>query len=276
MSTTTIDGVKSRIRKLLNLAADDAAAQGEIENAVAAAQKLMDAHHIAETDLAEKEAGTTEIAETTDGYKRRTAYGGGDGRSVKWEGWLANAVTRAVGGIGCYLGGARAQRSTTTGFAKGTKRVGTYVFYGAGEEVDLGAELFAQLQLTIASMAVGLYGNCYRGVGRSYAEGFVAGISAKLREAENIRKRSELTSSCTALATTGGTTLTQIVARKKELAESWLSKSEGIKLGKGSNGRGGAHDGDAYGRGKADGRRADLSVSRRPRLGGGSSRRLGA
>jgi len=46
-----LDQIKERIRKLLNLANDDAAMGGEVRNAIAFAERLMATHHLSEADL---------------------------------------------------------------------------------------------------------------------------------------------------------------------------------------------------------------------------------
>jgi len=46
-----LDNVKDTIRKLLNLAENDGAADGEIDNALRFARRLMHQHHLSEEDI---------------------------------------------------------------------------------------------------------------------------------------------------------------------------------------------------------------------------------
>jgi hypothetical protein len=43
--------IKTKISKLLDIAADDSASESEIENALAIAARLMERHHLCEADL---------------------------------------------------------------------------------------------------------------------------------------------------------------------------------------------------------------------------------
>ena len=245
--TPTIENAKSRIRKLLNVTAENGAATGEIENAMAAAQRLMDEHRLTEAEIAQDATD----ADPTAGYDVKSVYGGGDGRTVKWEAWLCLTVERIVGGIGVYSKGVASVRSEATGFATG-KRAGHFVFFGDGESIEIAAELYNELRSTIAPMATGLYGNCYRGEGRSYAEGFVAGIDRKIAETTK-----ERTAEATALVLVGS-----------ERATTWLAKAHGVKLKTRSTRANGGHSAEAHGRGVRDGQSQDVTVSRRAKLAG--------
>lgn len=88
-----IGKIKERIRKLLNLAADDGAAEGEIDNALRAARRLMLQHQIGEDDV----AAAPEQLKTPEQIAADTSYGtakswGAPGRAPAWIGQLAMAV----------------------------------------------------------------------------------------------------------------------------------------------------------------------------------------
>ena len=83
-----LDGVKKTIKDLLNLANDDGAFDGEIENALKHAQRLMAEHHITEEDLK-----TSETKETFDEYETYS-----HGKSyTKWEARLCVFISKLVG-----------------------------------------------------------------------------------------------------------------------------------------------------------------------------------
>ena len=67
---------------------------------------------------------------------------------------------------------------------------------------------------------------------------------------------------------------TALALAKQQKAKEWLAKSEGIKLRSTSSSAGGAHHSSAYGEGKEDGRRANVSAARKSKLDGSTQRRL--
>lgn len=88
------DRIKSRVRKLLNLANDQSAAEGEIENALRYARALMDQHHLDEADLDEevREERMAQMIATCGGSKMSA-----------WESALAHAIVKVIG-FGWYVG----------------------------------------------------------------------------------------------------------------------------------------------------------------------------
>ncbi len=87
--------VKTRVSHLLRVARNDAATEGEIENAIRAARNLMLAYHLDEADL-----------ESTDGPQKpemgratsRTKFS----KVALWEKDLAHFVANLIGGVRWY------------------------------------------------------------------------------------------------------------------------------------------------------------------------------
>lgn len=265
--------VIERIRKLLTLAGDTSATQGEIENAMRFAQRLMAEHEIAEHE-AQAQGGEDRVDPRapirTDDYTRRTVPGGSE-RAATWEGWLGSYLADLVGGIGVYIN--KREGATRRENGIGVRVVG-YCFYGDPEACELAADLWAELRETIATSAVMGYGGCYRGEGRAYAEGFVLGLIEKLREERAAERRGEAkalpdpTGQSTAivpLRPDQRAALDLVHKRKKDAASHWLKTSCGIKLGGGGS-AGGKHYAGAHAAGMRDGRSQTVTANRRRKL----------
>ena len=219
-----IDKVKDRIRKLLNLAENDAASEGEINNAINFAQRLMQEHHLTKDDV-HAAAAAEEVAE----MMKQAAYTTG-AKASPWEAGLASFVAKMIGSVGVYTGGVETAKTThgTTMFdAKGKPMSrSTYVFYGEAEEVRLATELYYDLSRTIAAMARMRYGGALRGDGRDYGLGFVSGLASQLAAAATAAKAESTESTALAVRCAA------IVHQKKAAASTWLS-SQGINLSTG-------------------------------------------
>lgn len=258
----TVENVKARIRKLLNLAENNAATEGEVANAVAFAQRLMAEHHLSEDQV--REGYQPNAHEVMADLEKLTmlqmaTYGQGE-KLASWERTLASFVAKLIGSVGVYLNGTvrvRTAAGTLLFDAQGkVVERGSVKFYGEAEEVRLACELYADLGATIAAMARLQYGGVFRGEGRSYADGFVAGLYTKLSTAEK-----QAAGENTALALRCST----IVQAKKQHAAAWL-KGQGVKLGSASRGGGREHHRGAYEQGKQDGAAQGVSVTRRGKL----------
>ena len=71
----TLGSVKDNIRAMLRLAANDAAAQGEIDNALMFAKRLMNKHNLEECDLNEDDTIAFD-AETAEWDRQKAEVGG--------------------------------------------------------------------------------------------------------------------------------------------------------------------------------------------------------
>ena len=252
------DRIKRRIRGLLNLAANDAASEGEIDNAMRMAAQLMDEHHLSEAD-ARAAQPQAERREQPMGQADAPAAG------AKWSTWesaLASAVGTLVGSVKCY----RCHAETKSGMFGAPRRGVCIRFYGPADDAQLAAELFSEWSHVIASMAVGKYGGCFRGDGAMYAYGFACQLRNRAQEADVARAQVSTTSTRALVHVGGGGTLAQVLEGKRAEAGRWLA-SQGVKLATTSRRAGyssGSHD--AYGACRADGARADFSANRRAKL----------
>jgi hypothetical protein len=269
---SNLETVKSRIRKLLNLAGDDAAADGEIDNALAAARRLMLEHSINEADVKTAEeayaaldrfdASSIEYGTTSvDATKRALSA---------WESTLTHVITGLVGTVKCYT-----NRSHKT--AHGTVRLdrngrgfaqSTIVFYGPAEDARDAAELFREWSETILALGVLKHGGSHRGAGRSYCGGFAAGMLAKVTttlraERADVDRLHAATDTSTALVVLQNAL--EIQSQKRDAAAKWLRAEKGIHL----SSRGGSRSGysaGGYSAGFADGQRSNPTRTRAPKL----------
>lgn len=252
------DRIKRRIRSLLNLAAGDAATEGEIDNAMRMAAQLMDEHHLTEADIAaaKLESDRSQPMGTADAV----AVGA---RFSAWESSLAWAVVGLVGSVNHYV--ARDAEAKIGTFAAPKSGRGVR-FYGPAEDCQLAADLFAEWAHVIATLATGKYGGCFRGDGAMYAMGFARQLLNRARETEKSRERIS-TDATKAIVHAVSGSLAQVLSEKRESGRKWLAESKGVKLVQGGRRSGysaGSHD--AYAAGKSDGSRAEFSVSRRSKL----------
>ncbi len=254
------DRIKRRIRGLLNLASDDAAANGEIDNAMRMAAQLMEEHHLSEADVAvEAERKGGAVDQVPDMGTADCAAQGGN--LSTWESVLSSAVGSLVGSVKSYRTRAEVKVGT---FGRPREKI-VIRYYGPAEDAALAAELLAEWSAVIAGLAFGKYGGCFKGDGAQYAYGFACALHTKAREADKARHR-VITDSTRALVHVGAPSLGALLEVRKHQAAAWLD-STGVKLARGSRSggyRAGSHD--ARSAGRADGARADFTATRRPKL----------
>lgn len=218
------EAIKSRIRKLLALANDSAAAEMEIEQALCHAQRLMDLHHVSEADLSP--------AEREERMARITTFTGSNKRQA-WEGWLINAVCDALGGIASYWSDASVVRSETGAAVLGkdgeVRQAVSVTFFGAEEDCILARSVYDETRLTIATMGRLRWGGVYKGEGRSYCEGYVLGLTARLQGERKARQEAAAGADQRAIVLRRN----DIVKAKVVKANAWLKDELKVKLGKG-------------------------------------------
>ena len=254
------DRIKQRIAKLLALAEDGSATEGEVANAMAFAAALMEQHHIDADDARKAHAAAGHAERVT--FAQQGAYTSGS-RMAAWESMLAEEC-RALCGVKHYEEHGVWVVKTTTGTVayddKGQSMAARkIVFYGEAGDVADAVALYTEWRTTIAAMARLRYGGALKGEGAAYAEGFVQGM----RRARRDRAAAPAT---TALAVRS----TAIVAAKQNAAHNWLTTDPTgprLKLRTGS-GRSGssAGNGDAHAAGRRDG--SNATMSRRGRVSG--------
>ena len=257
-----IETIKARVRKLLDLAGDGGAFDGEITAAMQAAERLMNEYHLERADC-EAQSQERGASPTADTFDRVQVTSRGKTFST-WEGVLASAIADLVGTVRVY----RSSASVGEGlFGKPSVRP-VAVFFGPDDDARLAGELFAEWQVAIATLAYGKYGACMRGDGGQYAYGFACALA--LKAGETVRARQAITTAATtALALVCGGTLAALHAQTRDKATAWLA-AQGVRLGsRGGSAhgpRGGSHD--AYSAGRSDGARAEFGAKRQARIGG--------
>lgn len=235
------DKIIERVRKLLNLAQDDGAADGEITTAMRMANDLIAQYQI---DKMELEAETDAVEEE---YGKGFTGAGGDQRRQAWMDVLAGAIAKAVGSIGVYTSHDKLKSGT---FGKEAYVPG-YVFYGPESDVALAIELFNEWCSVIGTIATGRYGSPVRGAGRSYAIGFASALSGIANQLYSP------TSTERGIVPVAG-----ILAVKREKAAVWLESTTGLKIRKRGRTIKVNDNRGAYSQGRADGAKSGFGVSR--------------
>lgn len=250
------DDVRDKICKLLAVAADEAATQSEIENAMRAADALMMRHRISEEELRRYRYSHAIPDEVR---CAREQVWSTDKGLAEWETALAWFVCRFVGTVQWYRQTNCVVRSPA-GVLPGTKtgRVRTanqVSFYGPAEDVEIVVELWRELQRTVIVLSQLKYGGSLRGPSRSYAEGFVNGLSDRLRVARQQIEQQQQSEGCgTALVVQNQ----QLAARQRAVATTWLQAELGVRVRSSGGGGNGKYHHGAFGQGQADGRNTNI------------------
>jgi hypothetical protein len=266
-----ISTIKERIRKLMAVAGDGVAMEGEIENALSLAARLLDKHHLSMDEV--EESAESQI----DDSKMDRAFAVSQStRFSTWESTLASGICKLFGCVKYYISGERAvQRVNGVAVMKGedvAKGV-KICFYGPATEADEAADLFEEWARSIATMGVIRWGGCFRGDGAMYCMGFVSALykqASKLNADRMLVEAKPLPllpgESSTTSTSTGAITLTNRYDMLKARAENWLKKECGVYLSKGS-GRSGYSSGssEAYSEGNAHGSKAQFGRNARRR-----------
>lgn len=263
-----ISRIKKTIRDLLNLANNDAAFDLEAENALRFARKLMLRHNLDQSDI-ESLRDEQEIAAAADvEYGFRHCYSEAATLSW-WERTLASTVAETIGTVKWFYRTKEERRTPhgTLDLTSGKRQLATMLaFYGPAGDCADAIDLFDEWRQIVIAMARMKYGGVFRGEGRSYCEGFAAALWEKIHtiQAEEIAAI-DAPDKCTALMIRNSTA---IMKAKREGAEEWLEKSAGVKLKRANATSYRKHHADAYKTGREDGKRADLSRTRRKAIDG--------
>lgn len=251
-----LERIKDTIRKMLDLAKDDAATEGEIRNALHFAQKLMDQHNLSEEDLPDADNRLLEIEKAECG--QFNAFTGSEKVAI-WEKYLASFVSKFTN-VPCFLhtktDTVRKNGLVQLGDDGNARRARRFVFYGITEDAQFATQLYEELQVTLATLARLKYGSVYRNSGRDYLEGFTEGLHSQLRQVQ------PQTSSCTALVVKRN----EIVEAKQRRAVDFI-RSKGVKLRRSTSKSGATrHDDGARESGRQDGANYKVSNERQKRL----------
>ncbi len=252
--STELNQVKDTIRKLLNLARNDAATEGEINNAIKFAQRLMAAHHLTEENIGDNEQKKV--------IGQGVVYASG-ARADAWEHGLAIFITKFIGSVGVYNSGKTVLR-TAEGLIR-RKPTGeeivriAFQFYGLEEEVKLAQDLYNNLSETITAMALLKHGSPYRLGGREYANGFIHGLNEQIKK--NVQELS-VESTSRALIVQAD----KVALAKLNNAQSWLANVQNVKLRKPTGRLRGTSATNAYSSGFNDGKNAEINTQRQKRI----------
>lgn len=251
--TEEIDSIKSTIKKLLNLANDPAAFNGEAENSLRLARKLMLKHNIKEDEIRID-------PENTD---RKTVYGSMDvftfGRDMaKWEGVLLQTICKLVGTVQGYRNSNRQGKSVNEKTGKTHTRL---TMYGPLSDVQDAVEIFEEWARIIVTLAKIKTGSWVREGGRSYCEGFVFSLWEKVTQ---IFKEEE------AEISTGKSLVVRdakaIMAQKIREGNAWLTTQKNVRLRAARTHTNRGDDPEMFHKGRQDGQNADFSRNIKPKL----------
>lgn len=238
-----LDKVKDRIRKLLNVAENDAASQGEIDNAVRAARNMMHAYNLSEDDCTLQDHVSD---------RKGTSTGATNGVKVTlWQVRLSQVVCDLVGGVACYQN----KNGKSRIVAGRHKQFGCFTFYGREDLAMLAAQTYEELCSTIATMGKLRYGGWARTEGAVYCEGFVQGLRDQIQEADRLTQQTE---TGTALIVKS----TALIEQQRKDARRWLATEKGVKLVAGSRRTGGSGSASTFDQGRQDGRSTNLHAAK--------------
>lgn len=249
----TLDNVRKTVADLLRLAENDAASQGEVDNAVKFARRLMEQHHLTEDDC--RQADPNAPRELVMG---KTEVYGYNVRMIWWERNLAGWVRDVIGSIEAMQALSPRAIRNDAGIYLADKCPIT--FYGPVEEVTLARDIYRQMYNVITAMAKLRFGVIVRGAGRSYAEGFVSGMFKAFEESRRQDKLSAPQTNALIVRSEG------LAIAKRNQVKAWMDTLN-LNIVKGKKSRV-PHtvDGDAYRDGKADGERANVNVTRKAKV----------
>lgn len=258
---TKQEKIAKKVRNLFAIAGDKEASDAEIQNAMNHAHRLMGEYHLSEEDLGHEPQNDYEKVDESKFNRKRSFIGK---KIFAWESHLSHFISKFVG-IPYYLDH-DFKMVRKNGFVqfdeKENPRKGkSIVFYGIDEDAAIASELYDELRLLIATMAVASWGSVYKGDGAVYSEGFVSGLLSQLRESEKLESKVE---SSTAMVLVHRRE--DLIKYKKEKADLFLRKDCGIKLRAGYGLSGGSGSHAARSQGKSDGRNTNVSATRAKKL----------
>lgn len=222
----TIENIIEKVRKLLALGKSSNA--NEAENAVRAANLLIDQYRLSEADISDQ---TSEPVIEDDSYIYET------GRIIPYKQHLVMTLASHYGCAvfnNCY-------------FPEGRK-VSRYKLLGRKSDIKIIQYMFAYLTSEIARLSEQEVKGQGKVVVFSYCNGFVSGIAEQLRLS---RKEAENTSTSNAIV--------KINARVKEADDFMRSTHNNLKTVKAHSHS--QHDHDAYSAGKIKGKSVHLGAS---------------
>lgn len=255
--TVDNDKVKDKIRKLLTLANDPGAFEGEVNNALRFARRLMVEHNIKESDVNKpQDKKNPEDFE----YQQVNVYSFGRDLT-KWESTLMCAIVELVGTIQHYRTNQKVpKRNDHGGVEKGPRgeerTVTKMVFYGPTADARDSADLFNEWVHIIVTVARMKFGSYVRGGARSYCEGFAYGLYVQVTAIKKEEKTENTQGTGRALAIVNAN---QLMDAKKRYALEWLKKEQNVTLKKTRAHKNRGDDPDAFRNGVEDGKKTQFT-----------------
>lgn len=237
-----IDAIKDKLRKLFRVAENDASTDGEIDNALRAAECIMNTYNLERDDVFEGEDG--EVNVTNLSFTRVYRYSKYQTLSG-WEASLISFVNKFVPSTQAYVQRGAIRRNEY-GMAANS-RATAIVFFGPEMDTIWAAEVFDEVVTFIVAAATLRYGAAlHRGMAAAYAEGFCMSL---LDSVTRTQAQLRSTSDSRALV---------VVNRSKAMCEAsrnWLQSEHNVRLGRARRMSSSAswRHGDAYSQGRADG-----------------------
>ncbi len=221
-----------KVRKLLAMGDENSgASQNEIDQAIAAAERILAQHQLTREDVTQAEDGSWDASKVE--YSKRSTYSFG-ANLTQWQADLGHFICDFLGTVKWYRQTGRYRRVNPNDNASmlalneagRTSKANKLTFYGPDEDCEAAADLFTELQHAIATMGQLYHGGWARGSGASYCEGFVNGL-----ERAHQKSQGQLTS---------GEDKYALVVQEKSLAirkgaDHWLAESQGVKLRQGGS-----------------------------------------
>ncbi len=234
-----LDRLKSTIRAMMNLAANEAATQGEKDNAMRMVTQLMEDNNLSETDLGDADG----VLDSLDNVEVGKAVVNVGARTCFWMATLCSFVQELLGTVKTYTVKSADRKSSTC------------VFYGVLHDCEIAAEIYNETRIFIEKSCLSKYGGTMRGDGYSYCVGFVSALNDQLRKFK--AANAPVTPNALVVARNA------IVVKKNDLATRW-EKEQGLKL---RNTRSRASfSRDPYEDGFSDGSKHSVNKDRRKKL----------
>ncbi len=258
--------IKDKIRKLLNLANNEAAFEGEARNAMSFARRLMIQHNIPEDSLGNPQDRYTTVNDTI--YAECNAYTFGRDMT-KWESTLMHAIDLLIGTTSHYRTRDKVKKMNAHGKVEHGPRgedrtVSRLVFYGPVEDARDAVEIFNEWVHIIVTVSKMKYGSYVRGGARSYCEGFAWGLYTNMKQMREEEKAAENVYK-------GGSALVvfnaiNLMEEKRKGAVVWLAKEKHIKIRTGKSHRNRGDSREDFDRGATDGKKADFSREQKAKI----------
>jgi hypothetical protein len=234
-----LDKVKSNIRAMLALMADDAASDGEKTNAMRHVTRLMEQYNLSDEDLVEADSILDSLDNVAVGQQSINC----GPQLCSWYSALARFVQDLL------------DKTVKAACIRdhATKQV-SIVFYGILADCEIAAGIFHEVRGIIDELARAKYGKSKRGDGYRYCMGFVGGLQGQLK-----RVKDSTPTNSTALVIARNA----IVIKKQEIANRW-SDDNGLKLKSMAKPR--VQRDEAFNQGWHDGLHHNVNTDRRKKL----------